>query len=228
MLRYLLTILILSATLTAAIAADDNKFQKDWDAYLEKDKASPPPSEAILGTGSSSMRMWTTLKTDLAPLPVFNRAFGGSVTKDTVQAAPLIITPYKPKVILYYCGDNDLAKPTASPTVAVDGFKTFVATVRKDLPNVRIVYLAIKPSIKRIDCLPIQKQANAAIAEWCAADPMLTFVDVASVLMGSDGKPDPACFLKDDLHMTPEGYKRWTAVVKPAVEKVWVEASGKK
>lgn len=228
MLRYLLTILTLSLFLTSASAAEGNRFQKDWDAYLEKDKTSPPPSEAILGTGSSSMRMWTTLKTDLAPLPVFNRAFGGSVTKDTVQAAPLIITPYKPKVILYYCGDNDLAKPTASPEVAVDGFKTFVATVRKDLPTVRIVYLAIKPSIKRIDCLPIQKQANAAIAELCATDPMLTFVDVASVLMGPDGQPDPACYIKDNLHMTPEGYKRWTAVVKPVVEKVWAEANATK
>lgn len=229
MLRILLTVLVLSATLIPLVAAEGgNKFQKDWDAYLEKDKTSPPPSEAILCTGSSSMRMWTTLKTDLAPLPVFNRAFGGSTTKDTVAAVPLIITPYKPKVIMYYCGDNDLGSPKVSPDVPVEGFKAFLAAVRKDLPEVRIVYLAIKPSIKRIECLPNQKTANAAIAELCAKDPMLTFVDVASVLIGADGQPDPSCYIKDNLHMTPEGYVRWTKVVKPVLEKVWAEANAKK
>ncbi|MBA3697603.1 MAG: hypothetical protein H0W78_01880 [Planctomycetes bacterium] len=227
MLRFLLTILVLCATLTASIAADGNKFQKEWDTYLEQDKTSPPPSEAILCTGSSSVRMWTTLKTDLAPLPVFNRAFGGSTTKDTIAAVPLIVTPYKPKVIMYYCGDNDLGSPKVSPDVPVEGFRSFVAAVRKDLPNVRFVYLAIKPSIKRIECLPNQKLANAAIAELCAKDPMMTFIDVASVLMGPDGQPDPACYIKDNLHMTPEGYKRWTAVVKPVLEKVWAEANAK-
>jgi lysophospholipase L1-like esterase len=225
--RQFILILALAAVLPLS-GAEPNKFQKDWDAYLEQDKTSPPPSEAILCTGSSSMRMWSSLKTDLAPLPVFNRAFGGSTTKDTVAAVPLIITPYRPKVILYYCGDNDLSKPTIAPEVAVDGFKAFVAAVRKDLPQVRFVYLAIKPSIKRLDCLPNQRLANAAIAELCAKDPLLTFVDVASVLLGPDGQPDPACYLKDNLHMTPEGYKRWTAVVKPALEKVWGEANGKK
>lgn len=226
MLRTLLTVLVLTSLLIPLAAAEkDNKFQKEWDAYLEKDKSSPPPSESILCIGSSSMRMWSSLKTDLAPLPVFNRAFGGAVTKDTVEAIPLIVTPYKPKVIMYYCGDNDLGSPKVSPDVPVDGFKTFVATVRKDLPDVRFVYLAIKPSIKRIDCLANQKLANSAIIELCAKDPLITFIDVASVLMGADGQPDPACYLKDNLHMTPEGYQRWTAVVKPALEKVWAEAN---
>lgn len=208
--------------------AEPNKFQKDWDRFRAQDQDTPPPQEMILGFGSSSIRLWTTFAADLAPLPVLNRAFGGATTKDTVQAVPVIVTPYRPKVILYYCGDNDLPTPAIPPDVPVQGFKDFVAAVRQDLPEVRIVYLAIKPSIKRIECLPNQKLANAAIAELCAKDPKLTFVDVASVLMGADGKPDPACYVKDNLHLSPEGYRRWTAVVKPVLEKVWVEANAKK
>lgn len=225
MLRFLLTILVLSATLTASIAADGNKFQKEWDAYLEKDKTSPPPADAILCTGSSSMRMWSSLKTDLAPLPVFNRAFGGSTTKDTIAAVPLIITPYKPKVIVYYCGDNDLGSPSTSPDVPVNGFKNFVAEVRKELPNVRFVYLSIKPSPKRTDSWPNAQKANAAIQEWCAKDPLMTFIDVGSVLLDDKGAPIPELYKEDKLHMQPAGYERWTKVVKPVLEKVWVEAN---
>jgi lysophospholipase L1-like esterase len=222
MTRTLLVLLALYATrcLTAA-----EGFQKEWDAYVAKDKISPPPQEAVLAIGSSSMRMWSTLTTDLAPLPVFNRAFGGSVTADTVAAIPLLVLPHRPRVILYYCGDNDLAKPTTSPDVAVDGFKAFVHTVRRDLPQVRFVYLSIKPSPKRTASWANAQKANAEIAAWCSKDPLLTFIDVATPLLDASGTPDPVCYGKDQLHMTPVGYARWTAVVKPVLEKVWAGAN---
>ncbi len=227
MLRTLLTVLVLSVIVLPLVAADGNKFQKEWDAYLEKDKTSPPPSDAILCTGSSSMRMWSTIKTDLAPLPVFNRAFGGSTTKDTVEAVPLIVIPYKPKVILYYCGDNDLGSASVSPEVPVNGFKNFVAAVRKELPNVRFVYLSIKPSPKRTDSWPNAQKTNTMIAELATKDPLITFVDVGSVLLDDKGVPIPELYKEDKLHMTPAGYVRWTAVVKPVLEKVWAEATAK-
>lgn len=230
MLRTVLTIIVLAATLFPSLIAADggNKFQKEWDAYLEKDKTSPPPTEAILCTGSSSMRMWTTLKTDLAPLPVFNRAFGGSTTKDTVAAVPLIVTPYKPKVIMYYCGDNDLGSPKTSPDVPVEGFKDFVAAVRKELPEVRFVYLTIKPSPKRTESWPNAQKANAMIAELAAKDPLITVVDVGTVLLDDKGVPIPELYKEDKLHMTPAGYERWTKVVKPVLEQVWAEANSPK
>jgi len=228
MLRILLTTLVLAATLSPAHAADGNKFQKDWDAYLEKDKTSPPPSESILAIGSSSMRMWTSIKSDLAPMPVFNRAFGGSRTKDTIEAVPVLVTPYKPKVILYYCGDNDLGSAATSPEVPVEGFKSFVAAVRKDLPQVRFVYLSIKPSPKRTESWPNAQKANAAIKEWCAKDPLMTFIDVGTTLLDDKGAPLAELYKEDRLHMQPAGYVRWTAVVKPVLEKVWAEANSKK
>ena len=48
--------------------------------FVDQDKTSPPPQAAILFIGSSIFRLWTDLKTQMAPLPVFNRAFGGSRT----------------------------------------------------------------------------------------------------------------------------------------------------
>jgi lysophospholipase L1-like esterase len=227
-MRYFLTILALAATLTSAYGADGNKFQKEWDAFLEKDKTNPPPAESILAIGSSSMRMWTSIKIDLAPLPVFNRAFGGSVTRDTVDAVPVLVIPYKPKVILYYCGDNDLGSASASPDVPVNGFKNFVAAVRKDLPTVRFVYMSIKPSPKRADSWPNAQKANDAIKDWCAKDPLMTFVDVGSVLLDEKGEPIAELYKDDRLHMKPAGYERWTKVVKPVLEKVWAEATAKK
>ena len=48
----------------------------DFEAADLKD---PPAKGQILFVGSSSFRFWRTLKEDMAPLPVLNRGFGGSM-----------------------------------------------------------------------------------------------------------------------------------------------------
>lgn len=221
----LLIALALLITLPLLAAGEGNRWEKDWAAY----EAKPAPAAGTIAcVGSSSMRMWKTIAQDLAPLPVWNRAFGGSRTGDQVNAFPRLLLPHKPRVIVYYCGDNDLAKPDADPQNAVKGFSEFVAVVRKELPTTRIVYLSIKPSPSRIACLPVSTKANAAIKELCATDPLLTFIDVAGPMLDAEGKPRGELFLKDRLHMNEEGYKLWTSIVKPVLGKVWDEAQAGK
>ena len=41
----------------------------------------------------------------------------------------------------------------------------------------------------------------------------LGFVDIDGPMLGRDGKPNPAFFVEDGLHMTPEGYEIWAVVV---------------
>ena len=59
-------------------------------------------------TGSSIMKQWTTVAEDMAPMPVINRAFGGSQTWEVLHYMDRIVMPYKPRVIMYNCGSNDL------------------------------------------------------------------------------------------------------------------------
>lgn len=208
-------------------SAQTNAFQREWTKFQEGDKSHPPPSGAILAIGSSSLRLWSTLQRDLAPLPMVNRAFGGSKTRDTVEAVPHLVIPYRPRVILYYCGDNDLSKPEVDPAVAVHGFKAFVAAVRQELPQVRIVYLSIKPSPSRILSWPNARKANAEIRDWSARQWGITFVDVGSPLLGADGEPDPKFFGKDRLHLSALGYEEWAKKVKPVLRRVWREANAR-
>jgi lysophospholipase L1-like esterase len=34
-------------------------------------------------------------------------------------------------------------------------------------------------------------------------------------MIGAKGEPKPEFFVEDGLHMTPEGYKAWTAMLRP-------------
>ena len=59
--------------------------------------------------------------------------------------------------------------------------------------------------------------ANALIEGICAADPGLTYVDVASPMLGKDGEPRGDVFRLDGLHMNAAGYAIWTSVIKPVL-----------
>lgn len=211
---------------TPAPASAGPRFEKEISAYESKDKENPPAPGTIEFIGSSTFTRWGTVVADMAPLPVFNRAFGGSAVGDMLRAAPRIVIPNKPKVIVYYCGDNNMTKGESSdPEVPVKGFADFVALVRADLPETRFVYVSIKPSPSRWAAWPRVSEANAKLKELCAVDPKLTFVDISPALLGADGKPDESLYVKDRLHTTAEGYARIAAILKPVLEKTWAAAS---
>ena len=197
------------------------QFEKQVANYEAKDKANPPAVGTIAFIGSSTFTRWASVVTDMAPLPVYNHAFGGSRVADVLRAAPRLILPNKPRVIVYYCGDNDMVQESADPAVPVQGFKDFVTKVRAELPTVCIVYVSIKPSPSRIAVWPKAQIANAQVQTYCASDSKLTYVDIGKSLLDADGKPQETLYVKDRLHLTEEGYKLITAVLKPAVEKVW-------
>lgn len=227
----ILPLLALALTAWAAdpatpAATAEWKWEKSIAGYEAKDREAPPTPGTIAFIGSSTFAMWKSVTADMAPLPVYNRAFGGSRVEDQVKAAPRILLPHKPKVVVYYCGDNNIGSPTADPQVVLKGFSDFHALLRKDLPATRIVHVGIKPSIKRQAAWPAAQKANALVREFAAKDQLITCVDPASVLLAADGTIKPGIYSKDDLHLNPQGYELLTALIKPAVEQAWKAAQG--
>jgi lysophospholipase L1-like esterase len=217
--------LLLCCTL-AGSDAPEWKYEKAVASYEAKDQESPPADGGIMCIGSSTFTRWKTLTEDLAPLPVYNRAFGGSTTADVLRAAPRLVLPRKPKVVVYYCGDNDLSNPDKDDAVATaKGFTDFVTTVRSALPQTRFVYVSIKPSPKRVASWANAQAAHAAVKARCEQDPMLAFVDIAPAILDAQGQPRAELFVEDRLHLNAEGYRGITALIKPVVERAWHAAN---
>ena len=86
-----------------------SRWEADIARFEAQDRANPPRPGSIVFVGSSSIRMWATLDRDFPGLPVLNRGFGGSEAGDVAQFADRIVVPYKPPVVVFYAGDNDLA-----------------------------------------------------------------------------------------------------------------------
>lgn len=197
-----------------AQAADRSaRWEKAIAAFETKDKENPPPHRAVVFVGSSSIRFWDLGKS-FPGADVINRGFGGSELADSVHFAPRIVVPYEPRTVVLYAGDNDLAAGKSPEQVAAD-FREFVKVVHAKLPKTRIVYLSIKPSIARWKIVDKGQKANELIAEQCKADERLTFLDVGTPLLGTDGKPRAELFKSDGLHLNAKGYEIWAGLVKP-------------
>jgi len=190
-----------------------NRFEADIQKFEEQDRQTPPPDRPILFVGSSSIRLWD-LQRSFPELPVINRGFGGSQISDVLQYTDRIVLRYKPKQIVFYAGDNDLASGKSAETV-VEDFARFVARVHAALPETPIVFITIKPSKSRWKLWDEAQAANRRIKVQAEFDKLLTVLDIAPLILGDDGEPNLELFRDDKLHLNEKGYERLTEAVKP-------------
>jgi lysophospholipase L1-like esterase len=195
---------------------------QDWEPTIQKfeeaDKTNPPTRDSIIFTGSSSIVRWSTLAEDMKPLPVVNRAFGGSQFTDVNQYAKRIVVAYRPRAVVIYAGDNDLAanSPKTPESVAND-FKQFVQIVRADLPDTWIYVISIKPSKLRWNEWPKMQAANRMMQDFIRTQKRVQYIDVATPMFDAQGNLPADLFVADGLHPTPKCYAIWTSVIRPVL-----------
>jgi len=180
--------------------------------FEEQDRKSPPPTGEIVFVGSSSIRGWNTKKY-FPDLKTIQRGFGGSQVADSVHFAERIVLKYRPRIVVLYAGDNDIAAGKTPQRVLAD-FRAFVKKVHDALPRTRIVYVAIKPSIARWKLVEKMRAANRLIADYTKSDMRLRFVDIDTPMIGPDDRPRKELFVKDGLHLSHEGYVLWSRLVR--------------
>jgi lysophospholipase L1-like esterase len=215
----LLVLLILLSSLARSQSTDTaaNHWEADIRKFETADSLEPPPQGAILFVGSSSIRMWETLQQDFPGHQVINRGFGGSELSDAVHFANRIILPYKPREIIVYAGDNDLANGK-KPEQILSDYKQLVQLIHQELPQTRIGYIAVKPSLARWNLIQKIRKTNDLIREYSSHDSLLTYIDVFTPMLGKDGKPRKELFAEDGLHLNRKGYELWRDIVKPVLK----------
>lgn len=212
-----LVALLIAVTAEGADGQGPERWEPQIQAFEEQDKAKPPPEGGIVFVGSSSIRGWDLGKY-FPDLPAINRGFGGSQIPDSTYYADRIVIPYKPKLIVVYAGDNDIAAGHSPQQVSAD-FDGFAAKVQAGLPEARILFISIKPSILRWRLVEQMRQANDLIRKTCEGDRRFDYVDIDSPMIGDDGKPRPELFKEDGLHLNDAGYTLWTSVLRPLLQR---------
>lgn len=188
------------------------RFEKEIAAFAAADKTNAPPQNAILFTGSSTIRLWSGLAKTFPNHKIINRGFGGSMFSDAVYYFDQLVTPYKPKMVVIYSGSNDINAGKTPAEVAAD-CKTFVEKVEHALPDAKVAVISINASPSRWKDHQKVKEANRLIAGFMSRGGNRIFIDTYSAMLAGDGSPRPELYKADRLHPNAKGYAIWTPII---------------
>lgn len=195
------------------------RFAAEIAEFARDDQATGRQHVDTVFVGSSSIRMWD-LATSFPEGQYLNRGFGGAETADILFYADQIAFRYQPRVVVYFCGVNDLANGRTATQVQ-RSFLQFVTRLHDRCPKTQLVVLAHKPSPARMASLSELGKANKLLAELCAHDPQLHFVaDSYDAFIDEQGLPRMELHVSDGIHMSQEGYRVWTRAVQRALARL--------
>jgi len=211
-------VLLLWAVIPFA-AAQQAPFYQNIQRFKELDRQKPPPGNAILFIGRSSFTKWTDVSDYFPGYTIINRGFGGSTLVNLIYYFNDLVPVYKPRQIVIYCGENDLANNTTPADTVVARFRRLYALIRQYNRKVPVAYICMKPSPSRARFLPRFIAANNAIAAFIKTQKNTRYISVYDEMLDSGGRPRSEIFERDSLHMNAKGYQVWQQVIRPYLKK---------
>lgn len=214
MKKYIIVIAILQLFIGVTFAQTKPAYWDDVQTIKKYDDMFAPPVHPILFVGSSSIRKWNDLQYIFAGYKVLNRGIGGAVVNDITFYLNDIVFKYQPSQIVLYVGENDLTSSKETADTVLNRTIVLFNKIREQLPEVPIVYIAMKPSPSRDQFAQKAVAANNLIKQFLAKQKNTTFVDIYPLML-SNGKSRPELFVSDMLHMNRQGYDIWEKAVRP-------------
>lgn len=216
-----LAVLWFQPHLLAAVSDDPAVWEREIRGLERQWLRRSPPAQPVVFVGSSSIRLWSTLADDMAPLPVVRAGFGGATLNDVVHYADRLVRVHDPSAVVIFAGSNDIIDPRTakSPEQLLASYREFLRTVRAGRENLPVFFLAITPTPARWRAREQVEAANQAFARFSASDDHLHYVETAPHFIGADGKPIERYYASDGLHLSAQGYELWTQLIKPVLTK---------
>ena len=203
----------------AGMVVGTNKYT----AEVAKFALQPVPAPGgVLLVGSSNFRKWTNVVTDLAPLPVTNRAFGGSQTSHQLMFFDQVVPPCRPALIVWYCGSNDIKGKKDAASI-LGRTEEWINRVKQMDPTTGVLLVSVirAPQKHRDGQVAVVDAVNSGYEEIARNKEGVFYVDVNPALQGPTGESRVELYVSDGLHLNVEGYHQMTTLLKPAIEKVW-------
>lgn len=197
---------------------EPTRFEKEIAAFENADKTNPPPQNAILFTGSSTIRLWTNLAKSFPTHKIINRGFGGSTYHDANYYFGRLVPVYKPKMVVIYSGSNDINLGESAAETALECAR-FVEKVEEALPGVPVAVVSITAAPSRWKDRDKVVQANKMISDFMGRRDNRIFINTYAAMLDADGQPRPELYKADRLHPNAKGYALWVPILAPYLDK---------
>lgn len=225
---------------TAASAADSPPAGAGDDALLEayraqaieaweteirqleaRDAAEPDPADAILFVGSSSIRLWDTIATDMAPYRVIQRGVGGSTYSDIAVYAERLLLPHRYRaLVVFVANDVTPEAPDRKPHEVEQLVRYILGVSRRHQPDAPVLLVEVTPSASRFAVWPEIRAINAMLREIALTTRDTYFVATAEHYLDPKGMPRRELFVDDQLHLNGDGYALWSQLIRRRLDEV--------
>lgn len=198
------------------------RWEKDI-ARLEKKQQTETTKNGIVFYGSSSIRLWDSIKEDMGPWPAIQRGYGGAKLPDIIHYAPRMLGPHLGKenpnrcraVVLFVANDISGDSDTdCSTTEVAERFSKLLKWIREKDPSVPVFWIEVTPTHRRWDVWPKIENASSVIRTLINNDKHAHFIATAGAFLGNDGRPKSDLFVADQLHLNRDGYRLWSSLIK--------------
>jgi lysophospholipase L1-like esterase len=217
----ILTHLLLDPTAFEPWQSDIDRFAPAIEAFEKPNQTEENADDAILFTGSSSVRLWETIAEDVAPYPVIQRGYGGARFSDLAYYAERIIAPHEFRAVVIFIA-NDVAGTDRdkAPAETVKFFRHVLQVIRRKNPDAPVFLVEITPTARRWDVWDQTQATNAALRKVIESDPHGHFITTAEHYLNDDGQPRTELFVEDRLHQNRDGYRLWGRLIRAELDKV--------
>ncbi len=177
-------------------------------AQVEERKAMADNPKTLF-YGSSSIRLWDSLYKDFEAYKPLNMGFGGSTLAACIVYFERLMEGLNPDIFVLYAGDNDLGDGRHPEEVLIF-FRQMVVEVRKRFGNIPLVYISVKPSIRRFNIIEQIRFTNKIISsEIKKMDANVFFVNIFDKMLDANRYPIRTFFQSEGLHLNDNGYNLW-------------------
>jgi lysophospholipase L1-like esterase len=169
-------------------------------------------------TGSSTIKMWSTLKKIDTKEELLNTGFGGSKASDLDRYLYPLVLKYEPKRVFIYEGDNDLWEGVETKEI-LNQLKRIVLRIHLADPETEIYLIGAKPSPSRWEKRSNYLLFNTQLQAYCAEQEKVSYINTWNSLTDAQGQARPELYQKDQLHLNAAGYLIWDQLFSPFFSK---------
>lgn len=182
-------------------------------------RAEPSDENTVLVTGSSSVRLWDSIHSDLSPYRVLQRGYGGAKLSDFNHYADRIIKAHPFKAIVIFVA-NDISgnDHDRTPREVLKLYQILVDQIRERNLDTPVFWIETTPTPSRWHATDRIRTANRKISRFCEKNPDLYFIDTHEQFTGPAGTPDSSLFRRDMLHLNRKGYRLWARIIRHSLE----------
>ena len=190
---------------------------------------SPIEEGRIVFYGPSNICFWYSLEQDMLPYKAYNHGIGGCIDDDMMFYAPRLLYPYKPKVVFFQTGSNDIASGIPLETILANK-KKMNDMFLENMPEAKLVVCSGLPLPGRTQFWDATVETNRLLQKMCEETDRLYFLDATNAMLTDQG-PDklktsdgryfnPAYYRMDKIHLNKAGHDVWTGLMKDMLKKI--------